>query len=249
MGTLAEVWSGRAGLAKTYWGWGVAGSIGWAVIISGVKPGSAMAWVAATVFIAYFIAVNVGVWRAANQYLGQKVWAILAKLAVASFPIFLVLGTASTLVLTAKTQRPTQATSPSVAPVNQAGEFDPSTARPLERAAQEAVAPSSPPINWSDYTPVPASAESSSLAPSLEAAAQWTQVNTGANLKGPLLYQLPSGSRFCRMSDGMIVVVFPPGVRPQAEMANPFCANMSVSHPDQLPDEPDWWKKNATPVN
>lgn len=70
--------------------------------------------------------------------------------------------------------------------------------------------------------------------PSMEEAKHWTQERTDSADIGPWLNYLPRESRFCRLVDGSIVAVFPPGVKPQAEQANPFCANVSVTSPSQL---------------
>lgn len=91
--------------------------------------------------------------------------------------------------------------------------------------------------------------------PSFEEAKLWTQENTGSSANAQWLKTAPAGSRFCRMHDGAIVILFPPGVRPQAEQANPFCANGSVDSPDKLgftnekAGKDEWWKKGSTPVN
>lgn len=83
MGTLANVWQGRAGLALTYWGFGVGIGVLWAFALSLVRPGSWLAVVTLTAFAAYYIAIYVGVWRAAARYEGLSLWAWLARAAVA----------------------------------------------------------------------------------------------------------------------------------------------------------------------
>ncbi len=62
----------------------------------------------------------------------------------------------------------------------------------------------------------------------------WTQESTNSADTGPWLQYAPPGTRFCRLADRTIVTVYPPGVKPQAEKANPFCASSSVPSPDQL---------------
>lgn len=83
MDAIAQVWKGQAGLAKTYWGWGLMGGLLWGVALSAVTPGSLPAILALLVFAAYFVIVNTGIWRAASQYQGMAVWAGLAKVAAA----------------------------------------------------------------------------------------------------------------------------------------------------------------------
>lgn len=73
-----------------------------------------------------------------------------------------------------------------------------------------------------------------SAPPTLEAAKQWTQQSSQSADAGPWLQYAEPGSRFCRIADGTIFTVFPPGVRPHAEKANPFCASTSVSSPEEL---------------
>jgi hypothetical protein len=80
---LKEVFEGRAGLAKTYWVYGIFGALIWAVALSLVTPGSTPALIAVLAFCTYQLAVNLGVWRAASIYAGPTTWAMLAKLASA----------------------------------------------------------------------------------------------------------------------------------------------------------------------
>lgn len=77
--------------------------------------------------------------------------------------------------------------------------------------------------------PVPAIAS----APS-EQAGQWTAERTTSAVAGPWLDYAPAGSRFCRAADGIIVTVFPPGVRPEAQAVDAHCLQSSVSSPTQL---------------
>lgn len=83
METIINIWTGRAGLAKTYWGYGVGGAVVWALLLSLVTPGTTGAKVAVLLFCLYFILVNICVWRAASQYEGATTWAALAKVMAA----------------------------------------------------------------------------------------------------------------------------------------------------------------------
>jgi len=83
MEAIANLWAGRAGLAKTYWGWGILGGVLWGIALSFVTPGSIPAILAVLALTAYYVVVNTGVWRAASQYKGLVVWAGLAKVAAA----------------------------------------------------------------------------------------------------------------------------------------------------------------------
>lgn len=84
-----------------------------------------------------------------------------------------------------------------------------------------------------------------SAPPSMEEATLWTQERTGSADIGPWLNYLPRESRFCRLADESIVAVFPPGIKPQAEQANPFCATVSVPFASQLSTSSLY--QNATP--
>lgn len=129
MEAISNLWNGRSGLAATYWGWGVLGSLLWGVALSLVKPGSAIAMLAVLVFFAYIMAVHVGIWRAASQYEGARVWAGLAKAAVILTPACLVLGVLAAVIIPAMSQPPSTVGQPSPTaqtqvPAQQAGTLD-----------------------------------------------------------------------------------------------------------------------------
>jgi hypothetical protein len=50
----------------------------------------------------------------------------------------------------------------------------------------------------------------------------WTQESTGSTERGPWLNHDPPGTRYYRDAQRVIYRVYPPGVRPNAEPANPF---------------------------
>jgi hypothetical protein len=62
----------------------------------------------------------------------------------------------------------------------------------------------------------------------------WTQESTGSTEVGPWLDYSPPGTRYCRYADRTIYRVYPPGVKPNAEKANPFCLGDSTEFPDEL---------------
>lgn len=101
MNFFSNLWSGREGLAKTYWIWGIVACIPWGLALSIVKPGSTLAIVLLLAFVVYCVIVHVGIWRAAIRYEGAKLWAILAKIAVIITPAFLVIGTLLAIALPA----------------------------------------------------------------------------------------------------------------------------------------------------
>lgn len=104
MNTISNVWNGRAGLAKTYWLWGVLSGIPWALALSLVAPSSHLAIVLVLAFVTYYVVVHVGVWRAASQYQGAKIWATLAKVAAAITPACLVIGALAAIIIPAMHQ-------------------------------------------------------------------------------------------------------------------------------------------------
>lgn len=59
---------------------------------------------------------------------------------------------------------------------------------------------------------------------------RWTQESTGSTEAGPWLKYSPPGTRYCRHADRTIVRVYPPGVMPNAERANPFCLGDSTEY-------------------
>jgi hypothetical protein len=81
---LENLWEGNLGLAMTYWVYGVLGGIVWGVGISALKPDPEgdlvkLVWL---LFTCYYFVIYVGIWQAANKYVGSKIWAILAKFAI-----------------------------------------------------------------------------------------------------------------------------------------------------------------------
>lgn len=65
------------------------------------------------------------------------------------------------------------------------------------------------------------------------AAEGWTQESTNSTEAGPWLDYDPPGTRYCRYADGTIQRVYPPGIKPNAPRANPFCLHDSTVHVPQ----------------
>ena len=59
----------------------------------------------------------------------------------------------------------------------------------------------------------------------------WTQDSTSSKKIGPWLDYSPKGTRYCRYSDGIIQRLYPPGVKPNADKANPYCLGDSTANP------------------
>lgn len=83
MNALSSIWNGKAGLAKTYWGYGILGSVIWGLVLSVLPQGEPITIAAVLVFCAYLMAVNICVWRAASRCEGASTWAALAKVMAA----------------------------------------------------------------------------------------------------------------------------------------------------------------------
>lgn len=112
MEAITNLWNGRSGLAAAYWGWGVLGSLVWGVALAFVTPGSAIAMLAVLVFFAYIVAVHVGIWRAATQYEGARVWAGLAKAAVMLTPACIIVGVLAAVIIPATNKPQGQVSQP-----------------------------------------------------------------------------------------------------------------------------------------
>lgn len=79
-----DLWDGNIDLAMTYWVYGVLGGIVWGVGIFALDPAPdgnlvKILWL---IFACYYLVIYVGVWKAANKFIGNKTWAILAKFAI-----------------------------------------------------------------------------------------------------------------------------------------------------------------------
>lgn len=109
MDIISKVWNGEAGLARTYWLYGVAACFLLGIPLGSVRPGSSPAIALATVFGAYLWWVNMGIWRASNKYDGPAIWAGLAKLAVVVSMLFV--GVIASSVVSALSTKPSAETS------------------------------------------------------------------------------------------------------------------------------------------
>ena len=77
--------SGDFGLAKTYWLYWVLALVAANIVMAIVPMKTTLILIPIIIMVAsvaYLIPVAMGVWRAANQYEGRKIWAILATTSV-----------------------------------------------------------------------------------------------------------------------------------------------------------------------
>lgn len=129
MDVIARVWRGEEGLARTYWGWSFLGGILWGVAINLLPPGNPLGIPVLLAFLVYIVIVSVGIWRAATKYQGPRVWAVLAKVAVAALPIMFVVGTLAAILIPAS----------AILPVTPGGAPPPSSVQPKRYLSDEEV--------------------------------------------------------------------------------------------------------------
>ena len=100
---IIRLWRGEVALWKTFWLFGVGGGFVLGLPIFGAMlaltdvPDDTTASIFVTalgILLVYLVWVFVGIWRAANAYQGEKVWAVLAKIAVVAetFKFFLLVA-------------------------------------------------------------------------------------------------------------------------------------------------------------
>lgn len=83
--TVAQVWRGKVRLWITYWLWGVAGNMGFLLVLAllYLGPGSRpWLWLVYLASLLWFVFIFGAIWRAAGRYPGPPVWAMLARLGV-----------------------------------------------------------------------------------------------------------------------------------------------------------------------
>lgn len=78
-----RLWRGQLSLPVAYWGFGVVGKVILVAAGQAINPSSTMErFLVVACLVAYSICVSVGIWRAADRYIGERTWVYLAKLAV-----------------------------------------------------------------------------------------------------------------------------------------------------------------------
>lgn len=83
-GFFSKLTQGDYGLPKTYWLFGVLGNLLFIFPVALAAAAESMPILVLVLIasVVYSLAVAVGIWRASDKYLGPKVWAVLAKIAV-----------------------------------------------------------------------------------------------------------------------------------------------------------------------
>jgi hypothetical protein len=95
---FTRVIEGELGLAVTYWGIGVGGSLAIFLPLGFLYTQLTSPWLQRGVVIAsvaYGVLAGIAVWNAATRYQGRKTWALLAKAAVVVGALKLVVSVAS----------------------------------------------------------------------------------------------------------------------------------------------------------
>lgn len=83
MAFMQQMRSGELGLAKTFWLYGVLGSVVWQIMFVSTMLFVVPAFIIGPLWIYYIVINLIGVWNAAKTYQGPGIWSILAKIAVA----------------------------------------------------------------------------------------------------------------------------------------------------------------------
>lgn len=96
---INNIWRGDAGLAVTYWGYGMLGGALLSIPLAFVTPGSISALIAVLSFVLYCVLVYVGIWRAAAKYQGPKIWAFLPRAAIVLTLASVVIGIGAAIVI------------------------------------------------------------------------------------------------------------------------------------------------------
>ena len=81
---ITKLWRGEYSLAVSYWIFGALGNLLMAIPLAliDISSSTEKQWLLSGITLAITILVNIGIWRSANNYLGFKLWKILAKIAV-----------------------------------------------------------------------------------------------------------------------------------------------------------------------
>ena len=79
-----NLWSGNFGLGRTYWYYGVVVNLVFSVLVFLAQGlfGDLIGLLLALLALVYNVLSSVGIWRAAGQYNGPKVFTVLARIAV-----------------------------------------------------------------------------------------------------------------------------------------------------------------------
>ena len=97
---ITQLWRGKIKLWKTFWLFGVGGGLALGLpIFSAVLaltdvPDDATASIFLTALgflLVYLTWVFIGIWRAANNYQGEKIWVVLVKIAVVAETLKIIL--------------------------------------------------------------------------------------------------------------------------------------------------------------
>lgn len=96
---LRRLWRGEISLPETYWIWGVACSAIQGIVLRVIKPPPLIELMLVPFLMAYVVFIWVATWRSSGHYEGPRVWAELARVAVAGGVVIAVLTILRLLVV------------------------------------------------------------------------------------------------------------------------------------------------------
>jgi len=85
-GYVRRLWHGCIPLFTTFWAWGVLANVVSVVVVAAVAAAKIQLLLMIVVFLnlGYAVFVSVAIWRSAGRYSGKRIWAELARIAVAA---------------------------------------------------------------------------------------------------------------------------------------------------------------------
>jgi hypothetical protein len=94
MGLIKRIGNGDIPLAQTYWGYGVCVGILWGIILEIFEANSTAILFLMLAYLPYQVFINMGIWRAANNYKKSLLLAWLAKIGATLGTLFFAIATA-----------------------------------------------------------------------------------------------------------------------------------------------------------
>ena len=82
---VVRLWRGDVPLATTYWVWGLAVNVAWLIVIvlTAATDAPMLGLIVSLLALSYAVFITVAIWRSAGRYKGKRIWAELARIAVA----------------------------------------------------------------------------------------------------------------------------------------------------------------------
>lgn len=96
---IQNIWRGDAGLAITFWFYGLFGTTLLGIPLALVTPGSISAVFVVISFCFYLVLINTGIWRAAGKYSGPKIWKVMPRAAIVLTLVAFLIGILATIFI------------------------------------------------------------------------------------------------------------------------------------------------------